>query len=90
MRLPNVQHYGQPRLFRDANLRAECTLLVLAGREVVVIVQPNLAQARRALVMEHRAQALLGFGAPVLRVMRVKTGCDAHPRHARRRLASTA
>ena len=55
-----------------------------------MIVQPDLAQARRALVMKHRAQALLGFGAPVLRVMRVKASCNAHPRHARRRLASTA
>ena len=90
VRLANMQHHGQSRLFRDAHLRAKRTLLVLARREVVVVIEPDLAQTRRALIVQHRTKALLDFGTPVLRVMRVKTSCNAHPRHARRRLASTA
>ena len=89
MSFANVQANGQADLFRNANLATEDVALHVTGRQIVMIIEADFAEA--AHLFAHQEFAQLGFRGIVEepRVVRVTSNCDPSPRHARRVSAST-
>ena len=66
MRLPYVEHDGKVQLLSQGDLGSEGPTLVISGREIVVIVQADLAQDRDPGVTRQAAETLLHL-EPVVR-----------------------
>lgn len=81
--LAHMQRDGQSRFLGQANLSAEDLALHIARRQVVVVVEPDLPHRAHAAVAQTLAQGGLKLRRPLLGVVRVHAGRDAHVGHRR-------
>jgi len=71
VRLADVQRHGFVKFQRNVQLRLERLQLFGPGRQVVVVVQADFAQAHGLRVREEALQPFGGFGVPFGRGVRV-------------------
>ena len=89
MRFAKMKREGKPRFVGNFDLPAKHLDLYRARREIVVVIEPNLAERSHTRIGQATQQ--LGFKRLIVIfcVMRMAPNCNSNPWHARNGLPST-
>ena len=83
VRIPHVKHERQARNMGQLHLTTEYVLLNIARRQIVMIVEPDLAQGGGTRIGQTLKQGRFHSGIPLACDMRMNSACDAHARYGR-------